>query len=220
MSNEGDDHQKEQAKRLQKNHNLKQFRLVEINFPSNIIKAQGINRLRWDLTIIILAIYQALTIPISIAYGVDELNSPIFKTVDSLIDLVFWIDIILNFRTSFVDSLTGEEVLDPVLISKKYLSEPRFYIDVLSTIPFGDLTSSHSPLLQFLGILKIVRLLRISSVIVNLNTSQDTKAAFKVAYLIFTMFMYIRIMGCTWYMVVEGQEIWIPNNDFIWFGNP
>ena len=39
-------------------------------------------------------------------------------------------------------------------------------------------------------------------------------------YLIFIMFMYIHLMGCTWYLVVESQEIWIPNMDFIWFGTP
>jgi len=61
------------------------------------------------------------------------------KTIDSMIDLVFIIDIVLNFRTSFVDPVNGEEILDPVLISSKYLTEPRFYIDVLSTIPFADL---------------------------------------------------------------------------------
>ena len=44
-----------------KEHNLlksrRMFRLVEINFPSTIIKAQGVNRLRWDLMIISLAVY-------------------------------------------------------------------------------------------------------------------------------------------------------------------
>lgn len=52
----------------------------------------------------------------------------------------------------------------------------------------------------------------------NLNTSQETKAAFKVVYLIFTMFMYIHIMGCTWYYFVVQDQVWIPNMDFIWFG--
>lgn len=54
----------------------------------------------------------------------------------------------------------------------------------------------------------------------NLNTSQETKAAFKVAYLIFTMFMYVHLMACAWYIVVARDEVWIPNMDFIWFGNP
>lgn len=34
------------------------------------------------------------------------------------------------------------------------------------------------------------------------------------------MFIYIHLMACAWYMVVENEEKWIPNMDFIWFGNP
>ena len=41
-----------------------------------------------------------------------------------------------------------------------------------------------------------------------------------MAYLIFTMFMYIHLMACTWHMIVDTNETWIPNMDFIWFGNP
>lgn len=198
----------------------KQFRLVEISFPPTIIKAQGINRLRWDFVIITLAVYQAVTIPISIAFEPDDFNSPTMKTIDSMIDLVFVIDIVLNFRTSFIESVNGEEILDPYAIAYKYLTEARFYIDVLSTVPLPDLVPGNSAFLQFLGILKIVRLMRISGFIMNLNTSQETKAAFKVFYLIFTMFMYIHLVACTWYYTVGQAEVWIPNMDFIWFGCP
>ena len=138
--------------------------------------------------------------------------------MDSLIDLVFIVDIILNFRTSYIDPNSGEEVLDPILVATKYLTELRFYIDVLSTVPLDDFFGGGYLVLQFLGILKIQRLARISKVIMNLNTSLQTKAAFKVVYLVFMMFMFIHVMGCAWYFMVENEEIWIPNMDFLWFG--
>ena len=68
--------------------------------------------------------------------------------------------------------------------------------------------------LKLLGILKILRLTRISGVIMNLNTSKENKAACKVAYLIFMMFMYIHIFACLWYSIVSSNETWIPNVDF------
>jgi len=105
------------------------------------------------------------------------------------------------------------------LISINYLTELRFYIDVLSTIPLDDFFGG-GIFLQFLGVLKILRLGRISNVILNLNTSQRTKAAYKVVYLIFMMFMFIHVMGCLWNYIVEQDESWIPNMDFIWFGTP
>jgi len=100
-----------------------------------------------------------------------------------------------------------------------YLTELRFYIDVLSTIPLDDFFGG-GIFLQFLGILKILRLGRIGNVILNLNTSQRTKAAYKVVYLIFMMFMFIHVMGCLWNYIVVQEETWIPNMDFIWFGTP
>ena len=54
----------------------------------------------------------------------------------------------------------------------------------------------------------------------NLNSSKETKAGFKVVYMIFMMFMYIHIMGCIWYYTVKDDETWIPNMEFIFFGTP
>jgi hypothetical protein len=92
------------------------------------------------------------------------------KTVDSLIDIVFIVDIILNFRTTFIDPVNGEEILDTKLISINYITDIRFYIDILSTVPLEDFFGGGN-LVRFLGVLKILRLTRISNVILNLNTS-------------------------------------------------
>jgi hypothetical protein len=34
------------------------------------------------------------------------------------------------------------------------------------------------------------------------------------------MFLYIHVMACIWYLVVDIDEKWIANKDFIWFGSP
>lgn len=172
------------------------------------------------MLIIFLAAYQAVTIPISITYEPDEFESPALKVFSSLTDIVFLIDIMINFRTTFIDDETGEEVMDLLLISTSYLFSLRFVIDVLSTIPLSDFYVGNTPFLEFLGTLKILRLSRISSFIMNLNTSSETKAAYKVFYLIFLMIMYIHFVGCMWYQITSEDEIWVPNMEFIFFGNP
>lgn len=136
-----------------------------------------------------------------------------------MIDLVFTIDILFRFRTTFIDPISGEEVTDSRQIAKKYVTNAQFYIDVLSTVPWDDLFGG-GILMQSFGLLKLMRVTRISSVIMNLNTSQEVKAGLKVIYLVFQMFLYIHVMGCIWYFVVSIEERWIPNMDFIWFGNP
>lgn len=54
------------------------------------------------------------------------------------IDIVFIIDIVVNFRTAYHDPLTGETVYDPYKIAKQYVHS-WFIIDVVSGIPFGVL---------------------------------------------------------------------------------
>mmetsp|Transcript_24171 Transcript_24171/g.37153 ORF Transcript_24171/g.37153 Transcript_24171/m.37153 type:complete len:144 (+) Transcript_24171:752-1183(+) len=107
--------------------------------------------------------------------------------------------------------------MDSFMIARKYLMSPNFTIDVLSTVPLDDFFGG-GILLEIFGILKLIRVARISSVIMNLNVSQEIKAGLKVIFLVFLMLVYIHVMACIWYFVVEIEEKWIPNMDFIWFG--
>ena len=49
--------------------------------------------------------------------------------------LAFLLDIVVNFRTSFVNK-HGDEIFDPKLIAQRYIVGGRFFIDVLATFPF------------------------------------------------------------------------------------
>lgn len=52
------------------------------------------------------------------------------------IDWLFFIDIILTFRSATVDIMTGEEITEPALIAKRYMLSPRFILDILSCLPW------------------------------------------------------------------------------------
>ena len=114
--------------------------------------------------------YQAIVIPLSIAFVPDEFNSPYFKTLDSFIDVFFIFDIILRFRTTYIDHISGEEVMEASAISKKYMMSSSFYIDLLSTVPVNEFVGGGKAT-EILGVLKLLRVSRISNVIMNLNTS-------------------------------------------------
>jgi hypothetical protein len=55
--------------------------------------------------------------------------------VDIIIDIIFGIDIIVNFRTSYYNKV-GEEVLDSWDIAYKYMMGGRFLMDFLASFPF------------------------------------------------------------------------------------
>ena len=96
-------------------------------------------RLNWDIFIIILALYNSITIPLSIAFDPPFLNSLTITAIESLIDLIFFLDILVNLRTTYISSKTGDEIYNPKEIARKYLLSVRFFIDLLSSIPFDKI---------------------------------------------------------------------------------
>ena len=107
------------------------------------------------------------------------MESPIFTVINGLVDFCFFIDIIVTFRTTFVDQKTGDEVFDFWEIAKIYLSG-RFWIDLLSTVPLDQVATIFLPPaqaknFQLFGVLKLMRVLRLSRIITYLNVVEDVK---------------------------------------------
>jgi hypothetical protein len=112
--------------------------------------------------------------------------------VDILMMLSYILDIIQSFITTYLDK-TGEEVWDMKIIAKNYIYGGSFLIDVLSTIPFDYFGGPE--LLAMLGLLKMTRLARISTIISRLNFNETIKALIKMAQLTFYLFLVIHING-------------------------
>ena len=66
------------------------------------------------------AIFNCFTIPLKVAFEPEEMDKPYIMILNSCIDLVFLIDIVVNFRTTFMDE-KGEEVADPRRIAMNYI---------------------------------------------------------------------------------------------------
>lgn len=167
-------------------------------------------RLRWDIYIIIAAIYNTITIPMDIAFKPEILASIGITIMESFIDLTFFIDMFINFRTTYISSKTGEEIYDSKLIAKRYILGGRFFLDFLSSIPFDKLSGGSNDVLPMLGMLKLFRISRINVVIRNLNTKSDFKAFLKVLWLVFFLFLYNHVIACLWYYIIIVKEIYVP----------
>ena len=61
--------------------------------------------------------------------------------VDSVVDVVFFVDILLNFHMTFVGS-AGEIVSEPRIIRMNYL-KGWFVVDLLSCLPYDVFTAFH-----------------------------------------------------------------------------
>jgi len=92
----------------------------------------------WQLLIIMFATYNAFFAPARL--GFREVQNfydtrQWLNVVELVVDLIFIIDIILGFFTSFWDITTGDMIFNPKLIARKYLLTFSFIVDVLSSLP-------------------------------------------------------------------------------------
>lgn len=60
------------------------------------------------------------------------------EVINSIIDLLFYLDIALNLRTTYMTE-EGEEVFDKKKIAKRYVWHGTFFADVLSILPLNAL---------------------------------------------------------------------------------
>jgi len=49
------------------------------------------------------------------------MNTPTFNFFNGVIDVLFGIDFTINFRTSYIDQHTGDEICDNMMIAKNYV---------------------------------------------------------------------------------------------------
>ena len=79
-------------------------------------------KVKWDLFIILLAIYNCIALPLEVAIIPPFMVENGHLTRSNLfIDLFFLLDVIISFRTSYINSMTGDEITTPKEITQNYL---------------------------------------------------------------------------------------------------
>ena len=104
----------------------------QFNCFTGIIKMDHPGRIRWDFLIMILSLINGCTIPFDIAFQPLIFKTTWFITINYLIDLIFILDIFLNFRTTYKSEITGLIETDKKKIAQHYLFSVKFVIDFLS----------------------------------------------------------------------------------------
>ena len=163
---------------------------------------------KWDMVIIILAIFNCFTIPMKTAFEPPGMNSVLFTVINSIVDLVFLLDIIITFRTAYIDDY-GNEISTPKDIAITYL-KGVFWVDLLATLPLDQIlkifvADKNNPIYESFGVLKLIRVLRLNKIIAFLNIDQEIKIHMKLFKLIFFLFLYLHIFACIWFLVVDND---------------
>uniref|UniRef100_A0A3Q2Q481 Potassium voltage-gated channel subfamily H member 7 n=1 Tax=Fundulus heteroclitus TaxID=8078 RepID=A0A3Q2Q481_FUNHE len=174
----------------------------------------------WDWLILLLVIYTAILTPYSAAFLLNDQEeqrrrecgyscSPL-NVVDLMVDIMFIIDILINFRTTYVNH--NEEVVShPTKIAIHYF-KGWFLIDMVAAIPFDLLIfgSGSDETTTLIGLLKTARLLRLVRVARKLDRYSEYGAA--VLMLLMCIFALIaHWLACIWYAIGNVEKPYLEH---------
>ncbi|XP_058510581.1 potassium voltage-gated channel subfamily H member 6a isoform X1 [Solea solea] len=187
----------------------------------------------WDWVILLLVIYTAIFTPYSAAFLLNEVEEQRRRTcgytcnplnvVDLVVDVMFIVDILINFRTTYVNH-NDEVVSQPGRIAQHYF-KGWFLIDIVAAIPFDLLifrSGSEEPqTTTLIGLLKTARLLRLVRVARKLDRYSEYGAAV-LLLLMCTFALIAHWLACIWYAIgnvertgsahITGMKIgWLDN---------
>ncbi|XP_068146127.1 potassium voltage-gated channel unc-103 isoform X2 [Drosophila tropicalis] len=180
----------------------------------------------WDWIILILVMYTAIFTPYVAAFLLGEqdyqrknnLNTDPIVIIDLIVDVTFIVDILINFRTTFVNG-QDEVVSHPGRIAVHYLSG-WFLIDLVAAVPFDlllvgsdtdELGLDNEETTTLIGLLKTARLLRL----VRVARKIDRYSEYGAAVLILLMATFILIahwLACIWYAIGNAERSMASKN--------
>ncbi|XP_062413871.1 potassium voltage-gated channel subfamily H member 6-like [Pungitius pungitius] len=164
----------------------------------------------WDWVILLLVIYTAIFTPYSATFLLSDQEEAAIQTcgyscsplnvVDLIVDIMFLVDIIINFRTTYVNS--NDEVVSQSSRIAVHYFKGWFLIDMVAAIPFDLLIyrSGEEVTTTLIGLLKTARLLRLVRVARKLDRYSEYGAA--VLFLLMCTFALIaHWLACIWYAI-------------------
>lgn len=118
----------------------------------------------WNLFIILVAIYDCFHIPFIIGFKPEYSFTYQIEINDYIIMVIYLLDILLKFRTTYFNSHTGEETFDTKKIALLRFKKSRFYLDILAFIPFSKIFGSVMTHDQkdFVSAIRMVKLYRMA----------------------------------------------------------
>ncbi|XP_076244136.1 potassium voltage-gated channel protein ether a go-go isoform X1 [Calliopsis andreniformis] len=182
---------------------LPQYRQEAPKTPPHILLHYCAFKAIWDWIILCLTFYTAIMVPYNVAFKNKTSEDVSLLVVDSIVDVIFFIDIVLNFHTTFVGP-GGEVVSDPKVIRMNYLKS-WFIIDLLSCLPydvFNAFDHDEDGIGSLFSALKVVRLLRLGRVVRKLDRYLEYGAAMLILLLCFYM-LVAHWLACVWYVTLR-----------------
>jgi hypothetical protein len=169
-----------------------------------VIREDSTFRSRWDLAALALVVISCLLVTYQFAFQhrVHFIGSLIIY----LIDVIFLIDIILSFRTSYRHQ--GVDVNQPDVIAHHY-RRGRFPVDLLAAVPFDLLllpwsgfTIEGISVVLWVRLLRLLRVVRLIAVVRTWERRTSINVGFlRIGKLLLAVIMVLHLIACVWFLV-------------------
>ncbi|KAM7030009.1 voltage-gated delayed rectifier potassium channel KCNH4 [Acridotheres tristis] len=190
------------------NHNMfenkpsiPEYKVASVQKSRFILLHYSIFKALWDWLILLATFYVAITVPYNVCFtGTEDSLSAARSTIvsDIAVEMLFILDIILNFRTTYV-SQSGQVVYDPRSICIHYVAT-WFFVDLIAALPFDLLYIFNVTVTSLVHLLKTVRLLRLLRLLQKLDRYSQYSAM--VLTLLMSMFALLaHWLACIWYVI-------------------
>ena len=195
--------------------------------PGCIIEPDAEWKSKWDIFIMLLIIYSALSVPVRICF---DANAEGWVWVfEATMAPIFIVDICMTFRLAFVRKDDGVIVRDAGLIAKAYLSM-WFWIDMPASVPVElielamppDADTSTLSILRFLRLFRLVRLLRLLKIDMYVARAEEffeiNLRPVRLVFLVVKMLFFSHMLACSWFYVgsvasANGDGSWYESYD-------
>ncbi|KAJ8414367.1 hypothetical protein AAFF_G00052370 [Aldrovandia affinis] len=193
---------------------LPEYKVAAVQKSRFILLHYSVSKALWDWMILLATFYVAVTVPYNVCFTpYDELDTAARSTIvsDIAVEMLFILDIILNFRTTYV-SQSGQVVYDSRSICIHYAAT-WFFVDLIAALPFDLLYAFNVTVTSLVHLLKTVRLLRLLRLLQKLDRYSQYSAM--VLTLLMSMFALLaHWMACIWYII--GRKEMESNDPDTW----
>ncbi|XP_074469993.1 voltage-gated delayed rectifier potassium channel KCNH8 [Sebastes fasciatus] len=178
---------------------LPEYKVADAKKSKFILLHYSTFKAGWDWLILLATFYVAVTVPYNVCFIGDDDDLTRSTTVsDIAVEILFIIDIVCNFRTTYV-SKSGQVIFDARQICIHYLTT-WFIIDLVAALPFDLLYAFKVSVVSVVHLLKTVRLLRLLRLLQKMDRYSQHSTV--VLTLLMSMFALLaHWMACIWYII-------------------
>ena len=159
----------------------------------------------------LLTVWNCFYVPYAAAFL--GLEAGVYLTIVQVsIEITYLADIAISVRTSYVDEMTGEEIVDTQQILANYFWSGKLVADLLAALPYKLITLLVGGKERFMGVafLKILKLFSVGKIFTFLRVEAKKKLVLRLGQLLFIFAVYLHLIACLWFVLINNAKVYIP----------